>query len=246
MRHTATRTALTQRRQHGFTLLELMVAITVGLFLLGALLTVQQTNRSAFVSQNQLAQLQDNQRMAMSIMADVVQSSGYYPDPNVNVAATILPAAAPFAVSQPITGTYNAAAPGDTLSVRYATASGDGVLNCSGLSNTSGATAVYVNTFSVVAGQLICTMNGTQYVLISGVSNFNVFYGVKTNLAAVGNNVSTYLNASQMTAANWQNVVSVMVRLTFNNPLYVAGQGQPQFLQLQRVIGVMNKLGPMV
>jgi type IV pilus assembly protein PilW len=238
------------RRQQGFTLLELMVAITVGLFLLGALLTVQQTNRSAFVSQNQLAQLQDNQRMAMSILADVVQSAGYFPDPTINVAATTFPAAGAFAASQPISGTYTAAAPGDTLAVRFATASGDGVLNCSGLANTSGATTMYVNTFSVVgvAGnrQLVCTMNGTQYTLISGVDNFNVVYGVKTNPAAVGNNVSAYLNAAQMTAANWQNVVSVMVRLTFNNPLYVVGQGQPQFLQLQRVIGVMNKLGPVI
>jgi type IV pilus assembly protein PilW len=251
MQHLSTDSSAIARRQQGFTLLELMVAITVGLFLLGALLTVQQTNRLAFVSQNQLAQLQDNQRMAMSILADVVQSAGYFPDPTINVAATTFAAAAGppvFAASQSISGTYNAAAPGDTLAVRFATASGDGVINCSGLANTSGALAVYVNTFSVVGTapnrQLVCTMNGTQYTLISGVNNFSVVYGVKTNPAAVGNNVSTYLNATQMTAANWQNVVSVMVQLTFNNPLYVVGQGQPQFLQLQRVIGVMNKLGP--
>jgi len=48
-----------------------------------------------------------------------------------------------------------------------------------------------------------------------------------------------------MTAGNWSNVLSVLVRLTFTNPLYVAaGQGQPQTVTIQRVVGVMNQLGP--
>jgi type IV pilus assembly protein PilW len=134
--------------------------------------------------------------------------------------------------------------PGDTVAVRYSTASGDGILNCNGSANTTGAAKVYVNVFSVVGGQLVCTMNGTQYPLVAGVQKLTVVYGVKTNLAVDDNNADTYLRANEMTAANWGNVISVKFTLTFINPLYIAaGQGQPQTLVFERVVDVMGRTG---
>jgi type IV pilus assembly protein PilW len=233
------------KTQRGFTLLEIMIAMSIGLFLLGALMTIVQTNKAVFINQSQLAQLQDSERMAMTLMADVIQRAGYFPDPTVNTAGGTLIASAPFANGQTITG-----AAGDSVSVRYMTAGGDGILNCSGLSNpVGGANILYVNQFAVVAGvpsgQLVCTMNGTPYTLVNGVTNLSVLYGVKTNLAAAGNNVDTYLRASQMTPTNWNNVITVMVTLTFNNPLFVAaGQGQAPSFTIQRLVNLMNQSGP--
>jgi type IV pilus assembly protein PilW len=236
--------------QRGFTLLEIMIAMAIGLFLTGALLTIVQTNKAVFANQNQLEQMQDSQRMALTLMADVIQQGGYFPDPTTNTLSGTLIASVPFANSQAMTGLYSAATPGDTIYVRYMTAGGDGILNCSGLSNpVGGPNTVYVNQFNVVAGvptgQLTCTMNGTVYTLVNGVTNLTVLYGVKTNLAAVGNNVDTYLNAGQMTASNWQNVISVLIQLTFTNPLYTqAGLGQTKTVTIQRVVDVMNQTGP--
>jgi type IV pilus assembly protein PilW len=219
-----------------------MVAAAIGLFLLGGLLTIVQNNRRVFATQNQLAQLEDSQRLAMTMIADVIQSAGYFPDPTINTSAA-LTATGPFAVGQAFTGTYNAAAPGDTIRARFVTANGDGILNCSGSSNTTGANLIYVNLFRVIGSQLVCTMNGTQYQLVSGVQNLSVLYGVKTDFTVDDNTVDTYLNASQMTATNWNNVISVTVTLTFSNPVYVAGTGQPQTINFQRVIGVMSRSG---
>jgi type IV pilus assembly protein PilW len=225
----------------GFTLLELMIAMTIGLFLAGALVTVVQTNKKVFLNQNQLEQMQDGQRMAMTLMADIIQTAGYFPDPTINKLSSTLVASGSFANSQAITG-----AAGDSISVRYMTASADNILNCSGLSNITGGNVVYVNQFAVIAGQLVCTdQNGTQYPLVGGVTNLTVLYGVKTNVAAAGNNADTYLSTSQMTAGTWQNVVSVWIKLQFTNPLYTgAGQGQAQFITVQRVVDVMNQTGP--
>jgi type IV pilus assembly protein PilW len=230
--------------QRGFTLLEIMIAMTIGLFLAGALVTVVQTNKTVFLNQNQLEQMQDGERMAMTLMADVIQSAGYFPDPTNNSVGSTLIASGAFANSQAITG-----AAGDTISVRYMTQNGDGILNCSGLPNTSGANVIYVNTFAVVpgvpSGQLVCTMNGTQYTLVNGVTNLTVLYGVKTNVAAAGNNVDEYLTAVQMSAINWQNVISVRISVTFTNPLYVGPNlGQPATITIQRVVDVMNQTGP--
>jgi type IV pilus assembly protein PilW len=240
--------------QRGFTLIELMIALLIGVFLLGALLTIVQTNRAVFGNQSQLAQLQDSERMALSMVADVIQQAGYFPDPTTNTLAGTLTAAAPFGAGQAITGTYTGAVPGDSISVRYMTAGGDGILNCSGLSNpVGGPKTLYVNQFKVSNGQLVCAMNGTTYNLVSGVTNgtttlgvtnLTVLYGVKTNAAATGNTVDTYLNANQMTAANWNNVITVLIELTFTNPLYTGNATQPTTITLQRVVGVMNQLGP--
>jgi type IV pilus assembly protein PilW len=237
----------------GFTLLELMIAMSIGLFLAGALLTVVQTNKKVFLNQNQLEQMQDGQRMAMTLMTDVIQSAGYFPQPwNNTLNGTLLAAAGPplFANSQAITGSFVSATTGDSISVRYMTAPQDGILNCSGVSNTNpltGANILYVNTFSVVAGQLQCIdQNSVPYFLVSGVTNLSVLYGVKTNAAATGNNVDTYMSAAQVNAGPyWQNVISVQISLTFTNPLYTAaGQGQAQFITVQRVVDVMNQTGP--
>jgi type IV pilus assembly protein PilW len=241
--------------QRGFTLLEIMIALTIGLFLMTALVTIVQSNKAVFGSQNQLEQMQDGQRMAMSLMADVIQSASYFPDPTVNTLGNTLQASGSFANSQGITGVFNAPAPisGDTVSVRFMTAGGDGILNCSGTSNpVGGPKTLYANLFKVVtgvpSGQLICTMTttagSTDYTLVSGVTNLSVLYGVNTSGA--NNSVDTYMNATQVTGGgNWQNVISVLIKLTFLNPLYTgAGQGQPQFITVQRVVDLMNHTGP--
>jgi type IV pilus assembly protein PilW len=237
--------------QRGFTLLEIMIAMGIGLFLLGALVTIVQSNKAVFVNQNQLVQLQDSERMAMTLMADVIQEAGYFPDPTTNTVGGMLVINGAFASSgQAITGTSPAGPPLDTISVRYVTAPLDGILNCSGVPNPNplgGANILYVNQFNVnAAGQLICTVTtpagATAYTLVNGVTNLRVYYGVKT-LATAGNNADTYILAGAMSAANWSSVITVMLRLTFTNPL-AAQQGQPPTITLQRVVNLMNQSGP--
>jgi type IV pilus assembly protein PilW len=234
--------------ERGFTLIEILIALLIGLFLLGALITIVQANRTVFGNQNKLAQLQDGERMAMTVMADVIQSAGYFPDPTSFTLNTTMTGSAPFGVGESVNGSYSVNPPGDQISVRYMTAGGDGILNCSGQSNPiGGPNTLYLNTFQVLNGQLVCTMNGTQYNLVNGVTNLSVLYGVKASAGSVGNNVDTYMNATQVTAAGlWGSVISTSVQLTFANPMYVANQGQPQTISIQRVVGVMNQTGPVL
>jgi type IV pilus assembly protein PilW len=247
---------LTLHGQNGFTLIELMIALLIGVFLVGGLLTLVQDNRRVFGDQRQLTQLQDSERLALTMMTDVIQTTGYFPDPTSNsaqstmLAATATATTPAMAAGQAMTGLDNGgAAPGDSVTVRYATSSGDGILNCAGRSNSSGGIFTYVNVFSVAVNaagvsQLICTQNGTVYPLVDGVQNLRIFYGVNTT--GSGSNVDSYQTAAQVAAAaNWNNVISVQVALTFVNPLYSAAepQRQPQTVLLQRNIAVMNQTG---
>jgi type IV pilus assembly protein PilW len=255
-----------QRGQQGFTLIEILIALLIGVFLLGALLTIVQANRRVYGDQSQLAQLQDSERMALTLMTDVIQMAGYFPNPTQNTLDGSLPATAPFqSAGQSIFGKTASSAFGDQISVRYMTAGSDGILNCSGLSNPNptpaagGANILYVNTFSVVNGQLVCTLTSSaapttsvQYNLVSGVTNATTNFGITNlvilygvNTTGAGNAVDTYFSANQMSTVNWNNVISVLIQLTFSNPLYTNGSTtQPQTIEIQRVVGIMNQLGP--
>jgi type IV pilus assembly protein PilW len=243
-----------RHRQSGFTLVELLIAVLIGLFLLGGLMTLVQDNRRTFSSQNMLSQLQDSERLAMTMMTDVIQTGGYFPDPTTNTAISALPVAGVIAAGQGFFGIYNGAPPGDTITVRYATTTGDTIINCAGGTNTTGAITplVYTNTFNVVNGQLVCTLNGNPYALVGTasasvvpntiiVNNLSLLYGI--NSAGSGTNVDTYVTATGVT--NWNAVISVKITLTFNNPLWTttAPASVPQYITFQRIVGVMGQTG---
>lgn len=251
------------RHMRGFTLVELMIAVLIGLFLTAGLLTLVQAMKRTTASQSGLSQLQDNERMAMSLIATVVQSAGYYPNPMVNSASTFFTATtvAPiFAAGQSMTGTHSASAPGDTLTARYTTAGADNILNCAGV--TSATQKTWTATLSIDANQnLQCVLfdgtTTTTVQLINGVTNLQIVYGVQTNGGALYNSADTYLDAAAVTAGNyWPVVRSVKVTLSFNNPLAVqaGAQGNAQgntgtttpfnaTIFFTRVITVMNKTG---
>jgi type IV pilus assembly protein PilW len=224
-------------RQAGMALIELLVAMTIALFMMAGLLTLVYGTRQNFLAQNGLAQLQDNERLALTLITNVVQSAGYFPDPLVETAAAALPATATFpAAGQSLTGTTSATAPGDTITVRYKSGATDGLMDCTG-APAAGTTPV--STFSVNnSNQLVCTVNGgNAQPLIAGVQNLAIFYGVDTN---ADGSADQYISANAMAAANWTSVVSVQVTLTFTNPL--AGQpGQPATISLARTIPILNK-----
>jgi type IV pilus assembly protein PilW len=239
-----------RRAQQGFTLVELSIAVLIGLFLLGGLLTLVQDMRRTFGAQNLLGQLQDNERLAMTLIADVIQAAGYYPDPAANTDKTTFLGFAPFTqLGQAIAGTSNAAAPGDSITVQFNTAPNDGVINCTGGSNTSVIPKIFVNQFSVTAlggGQLLCKLGALKPVsLVTGVQNLQILYGVKTNFAVANNNVDSFLTAAQMNLnpANWTNVICVKVTLFFTNPLAATQPLQPATIPFTRVVTVMSRAG---
>jgi type IV pilus assembly protein PilW len=249
----------TSPAHRGFTLVELMISILIGLFLVGGLLTLVQAMKRTNVSQSGLSQLQENERMAMTLITDVIQSTGYYHTPLTNSAAAAFPATGSFAAGQDLlgAGTYPSAAPGHSITVRYQTLGTDNVINCTG--NVSTVAATFTNTFSIANGNLMCqltvTIAGTTTVypavpLFAGRYNMQIYYGVQTNTAVSNNSVDAYLDAPTVTAGSyWSAVKSVKVTLRFINPLYGNFQGQtttagtPQYIDFTRIIPVMSNTG---
>jgi len=151
---------------------------------------------------------------------------------------------------QGVYGTYTAAAPGDTVTIRYGALLNDNIFNCAGTQNTaSGPYDVFVNKFWVdsvtdpLNPVLKCTFTPTStnvaktVPLVNGVKKLVILYGVKRSATNTGSCADTYLNASQMAAADWTEVCSVSITATFVNPLTAA------VITVNRVVAVMNWAG---
>ncbi len=69
---------MTRRTAHrGMTLVELMVGLAIGLFLVAVMSTMYLGSRSTFVAQESGARLQENGRFAMDTIANDLRMSGF-------------------------------------------------------------------------------------------------------------------------------------------------------------------------
>ncbi|MFC4519527.1 PilW family protein [Cupriavidus pinatubonensis] len=233
------------RRPSGMTLIEILVALVIAMFMLVGLLAAFLGMRQAHADQDRLAALQDNERMALTVLTDSVRAAGYFPDPLNGSALTALPFAegefGQLAAGQGVGGRSAASGVGESLTSRYMTASGDGIPNCLGQTNTSGAAQVHINTFAVSAeGELTCSLNGSApVVLIGGITRFSVLYGTDGGDAG---NVDRYLSADEVTRASlWPLVRTARIALTFANP-NARQPGQPVSTNWEQTIGLLNRL----
>lgn len=66
----------TRRRQGGFSLIELMVALVLGLVLIGGVINIFVTNQQAFRTNENLARLQENARISFELTAREIRQAG--------------------------------------------------------------------------------------------------------------------------------------------------------------------------
>lgn len=114
MRAQASTIRTKNRGDGGFSLVELLIALSVGLILLSAMYGVFTTQNKTFKVQEQVAEMQQNARAAMDIMIREIRMAGH--DPLGTAGAGIVTAGSDSIVfTLDITSTYGAdAADGDT------------------------------------------------------------------------------------------------------------------------------------
>jgi type IV pilus assembly protein PilW len=239
-------------RHRGFTLTEVMVAITLAVFLLMGLFSVLQQTRNASNETTGLSQLQDDERVAMTILTDTIQQAGYTPSANGSLQSMFAPDGV-FANQAQLMIGGSGAVVGDRLTLRYVLADNDSALTCLGTQNKTGAVKVFKETFEINNsftgwGQtLACSSDDGvgEQPLVNNVVNLTFQFAVNTTSATpstpsnvVGPNTEssnnmgngcpadTYLATAAMSPADWTNVCAVRVDITFINPLYQP-PGQP-------------------
>jgi type IV pilus assembly protein PilW len=201
------------RTQRGFTLLELMVAMVLGLMLMAVAIQIFIGNRDIHRFNNNLARVQENGRFAFGQIARVVRMTGYQGD---SAAAWVLgPMSLVNGGVTALAGTDNATNGSDTFTLAYQGAADNFIKDCHGADvPTVPIGSVVTNTYALDAGnQLTCavSLNGAAAVtlpVIDGVEAMHVLYGLDTDDDDAANQYVTAGNVADM-----EDVVSMRVSL---------------------------------
>jgi type IV pilus assembly protein PilW len=142
-------------RQRGISLIELMVAMAIGLVITIVIAQIFINSKSAFSADDALSRLQENARYSLTALTRAVRFAGYRSNPNVS-AVSVFPSTAPA-----LAGTEGTGIVADSITVRFQ-GSGDGagttdgtVQDCSGVQKGSVAgtgldsNQIAVNTFYI-------------------------------------------------------------------------------------------------
>jgi type IV pilus assembly protein PilW len=191
-----------QPKQRGSTLVELLIGLTIGLFLLLGLANIFGQSKRTFNYQLAQAGQQGNERLSAAILTTALEQAGFAPMNAINILnrTSSFPTAGGFGAGEGITGTQadhnvtvNGVAgpvtfPADTFSVRYW--GGAAIVDCVG--TPVAPTVLATDVFSTTGVNLTCDRNGggAQSIMGDGtavlaqqlrVLGMRVSYGLDTN-----------------------------------------------------------------
>ena len=224
-------------KQRGFTLVELMIALVLGLVISGAVIQTMISSRVTNSLNQAVAQVQESGRFVMTRMSRDLMEAGRYD----SVVSRIDPAVderveAAFIQNRPvgIAGDYLASA---TLGSSQGTsgANDDLVINLLGNEDCTGNRFGYpvgsqfhiVNKYYVADGKLYCAgydgrvLRGVRspvgssrsVILMDNVESFQVQYGVTSLVTSSQGQALQYVTASQLSALRAANRQVVAIRL---------------------------------
>jgi len=208
------------KASQGFSLIELLVAITLSMILLAGVLQIFLNTKNFFRLETNSSQLHENARFIDLYLGNIIRLAGYR-SPPVNAGFpeinAVFNGASAYISGTSDTNINNS----DTLTVRYqgsgnGTGTPDGsVRDC--LNQPVDSNTIVTNTFSLTNNnELQCqalnpnaaVTNNTQ-VILSNIEGFEVLYGEDVN----GDNAADRYVRANYPFLNWNNVVSIRLML---------------------------------
>jgi type IV pilus assembly protein PilW len=209
-----------RRGQQGFSLIELMIAMTLGLVMIGAASLMMLSNRSTFLAVDSSSRIQENARFALGIIAENIRMAGYY-DAEISGPSNFMlgDACGPFdpctangvgTASDRIGIISNPPAGNEQDCIGGITADDDTYVNAYfiGDADSDGVFSLYCGSLNQATG----AVNNAQ-PLVDGIDNMQLQYGVLNS-----DDVVSYVSADRVT--DWGALRSVRVTL-------LVSDGQP-------------------
>lgn len=207
-------------QQRGFTLVELMVAMLIGLILTLAALQVFLTNQRTFALQQALSELNEDGQLAIRYMVADIRRAGQGDD--------ILGVIEPVWLAQASEG----GAGNDTLAIQYW-----GMDTCTG--EQFADFTLVESRYSVSNGELQCTSNGRTVSLLTGVDSFQALYGIDTaNDGEMG--PIQFVNADDLAADSI--VVAIRVGLLVSSDSFNQGTAAQNYWVLDQQVNTNDDL----
>jgi len=224
-------------KQAGLSLIELMLAMLLGIFLIAGISIVYLSSKRTYNASNQLSQLDESARIAIKALREHIEHAGYTRTgarnfPYLLSSSLTTAFACPSGdsnVSNPNTVRFaendHSAGHGDSIGVAF---QADKTLmrDCTGtaipndcLANS--ATSMVYNSFWVQVSaadgypNLYCggSRNYMPQPLAQGIENIQFLYGVDNDGAENGWKIDQYKTANNMTSADWEKVMTVKAAL---------------------------------
>lgn len=195
--------------QHGMTLIEIMISLLIGAFLIGGILQIFISTRQTYRLQENLSRMQENGRFALEFLARDIRMAGYW--------------GCLKAVNGDISGTDNDASSGtiddgtDSLTIKGAFVlsptgiCGDNVDITQTYYTDPSASIVYKINESVLQK----STNNITVDLIDDIEDMQILYGENTNINA-DTTPSDYVANYYVSAdkvVNWEQVFSIKISL---------------------------------
>ena len=194
----------------GFTLIEIMIALLIGAFLIGGVLQIFIGSKQTYRMQQSLSRLQENGRFAMDFLAQDIRMAGYWgclrpSSPNTDVA-----------------GTDNNAVSGDfiddgtdtiTLKGTFARAPAGTCGNSVDTSATYYTDTSSTITYKINASVLQQDTHGLNNGLVEGIQDMQILYGVDTDPEGVSGHSTPNYYVSANSVINMDKVVSIRISL---------------------------------
>ena len=204
-------------RARGFTLVELLVAVTIGLLLTVLISQVFVSSKRAYATTDDLSRMQENMRYTHDLLGRTIRMASYMSAPSsvaVSYDGMIGQFDAP--TSAAVDGADGGGTAPDTLTLRYQGTDDGATYDCLGNTVPAGIVASSHFTVETVNGQraFVCrnTLNGSgpPTVLVTDVDNMQVLYGEEAGSTW---NADRYIRRDQVVDIN--RIISVRVALLF-------------------------------
>ncbi|CAH1201262.1 Type IV pilus assembly protein PilW [Candidatus Nitrotoga sp. BS] len=221
--HNETSQPSLSKHQAGFSLVEFMIALTLGMVVLLGVGSIFIGSQQTYRVQEDNARIQESGRYALEMIGRSIRQAGTNAEMNFNKTATTAQCNVA-GVCIAIGGVNGALATPDTLTVQFYAGSEEFVptpapgswiaRNCTGGQAALGA--VVSNAFDIAGTDLRCTgsvggvVGGVQ-PLVENVQDFQVIYGIDTDVSGSTGYRSADLYVAAPTAAQWPNVVTARV-----------------------------------
>lgn len=233
--------------QRGFSLIELLISMVIGLVVIGAMMAAYLGTGLSSRNTRALAQITEDASVALNVLRSQIGMTGYATPTSVNAGtgefdfaltgATLMGCDGAFSdLSSGIGGlTCGADAESDSIAVAYqadernsVVGAGGAPLDCLGNSIPTDASGIRVaySRFYVSGGQLMCMGPGADEgaALVENVETMQITYGVGDLASGRSNQVVRYEEASDMTAQEFLDTVSVRLCVVISSASEVMDQ----------------------
>jgi type IV pilus assembly protein PilW len=210
------------RRAHrGFTLVEMMIALVLGMVITGALLAIFMSSKRTYSTTEAMSRMQESARFGAQFAARELRMAGYSASTQLGILNRdlLFPASGSFGSGVVVIGTNNDTTAGlksgsDSIRIRYTGDSNGAVHDCLG-NDVPANTQVSAQLSLSSNNELQCSDDGgtTQTVLVDGISDFQLKYAVDTSGDRYADSTGgvAYVDAGSVT--NWARVTSVHLAL---------------------------------